>query len=67
MRDWEKLFKTLQVLNPESDRYVKPYHTIDEEESTERWEDICFYMDTIKPKEEEWVFLSSWCGYVELE
>jgi hypothetical protein len=48
---WEKLFEILQALNPESDKYVKPYHTIDEEESTERWEDICFYMDLLKPEE----------------
>ena len=50
---WEKLFDILQVLNPESDKYIKPYHTIDEEESTTRWEDICFYMDLLKPEEEE--------------
>ena len=53
MRDWEKLFNVLQGLNPESDGYIKPYFTMDEEESTERWEDICYYMDTIKPKGEE--------------
>ena len=55
---WEELFSILQVLNPESDKYIKPYHgvgyysTIDEEEATKRWEDICYYMDTIKPEEE---------------
>ena len=59
MEHWEKLFEILQVLNPESDRYVKPYHTIidyhlsDEEESIERWEEICYYMDLLKPEEEE--------------
>lgn len=52
MSDWEKLFQILQTLNPESDKYVKPYHTIDEEESTKRWEDICYYMDLIKEKGE---------------
>jgi hypothetical protein len=53
MSDWEKLFQILQTLNPESDKYVKPYHTIDEEESTKRWEDICYYMDLIKEKGED--------------
>ena len=51
MSEWEKVFDILQVLNPESDKYIKPYHTIDQEEATERWEDICYYMDTIKPEE----------------
>ena len=53
MEHWENLFKILQVLNPESDKYIKPYYTIDEEESTERWEDICYYMDLLKPEEEK--------------
>ena len=30
MEMWEKVFDILQVLNPESDKYIKPYHTIDE-------------------------------------
>jgi len=54
MKDWEKLFEILQVLNPESDMcklYVED--NIDKEINTERWEDICYYMDTIKPEEEE--------------
>ena len=51
MNDWEKLFEILQALNPESDNYLKPY---DEEVATIRWEDVCFYMDKLKPKEEEW-------------
>ena len=53
MSKWEEVFSILQVFNPESDKYIKPYHTIDEEEATERWEDICYYMDSLKPEEEE--------------
>ena len=53
MKDWGKLFDILQVLNPKSDKYAKPYYTIDEEKSTERWDDICYCMDTIKPKEKK--------------
>ena len=51
MEYWEKLFDILQVLNPESDK-PSP-HCLDEPEDTERWEDICYYMDRLKPKEEE--------------
>ena len=56
MENWEKLFGILQVLNPESDMF-KLYieDNTDKEISIERWEDICYYMDTIKPKEEKWV------------
>ena len=50
MNDWEKLFEILQALNPESDNYLKPY---DEEVATIRWEDVCFYMDKLKPEEEK--------------
>jgi hypothetical protein len=65
MENWEKLFEILQVLNPESDMFKvrtmtedtsKPHFLkteADFEIDTERWEDICYYMDTIKPKEEE--------------
>ena len=55
MNDWEKLFEILQALNPESDMcklYVED--NIDKEINTERWEDVCFYMDKLKPEEEEW-------------
>ena len=54
MNDWEKLFEILQALNPESDMcklYVED--NIDKEINTERWEDVCFYMDKLKPEEEE--------------
>ena len=51
---WEKLFEILQAFNPESDMcklYVED--NIDKEINTERWEDICFYMDLLKPEEEK--------------
>ena len=51
MEYWEKLFDILQVLNPESDK-PSP-HCLDEPEDTERWEDIFYLMDILKPKEEE--------------
>ena len=54
MNDWEKLFEILQALNPESDMcklYVED--NIDKEINTEWWEDVCFYMDKLKPEEEE--------------
>ena len=48
--DWERLFDILQALNPESDKFeIKE----DISDSEDRWQDICYYMDTIKP-EEEW-------------
>ena len=51
---WEKLFEILQALNPESDKFLIDHESaLDEDESTERWEDICFYMDLLKPEEEE--------------
>tara|TARA_R100001594_G_scaffold39300_1_gene70834 strand:+ start:22385 stop:22549 length:165 start_codon:yes stop_codon:yes gene_type:complete len=54
MRDWEKLFEILQALNPESDKFLVDHESaLDEDESTERWEDICFYMDLLKPEEEK--------------
>ena len=51
MRDWEDLFHILQVLNPESDK-ESPF-CLDEPEDQERWQDICEYMDHLKPKEEK--------------
>ena len=47
----EDLFHILQVLNPESDK-PSP-HCLDEPEDEERWEDICYYMDLLKPEEEK--------------
>jgi hypothetical protein len=50
MTEWEKLFSILQKLNPESDKFnIKE----DISDSEERWEDICYYMDQIKPMEDE--------------
>ena len=47
--DWERLFDILQALNPESDKFeIKE----DMSDSEDRWQDICYYMDTIKPEEE---------------
>ena len=47
--DWERLFDILQALNPESDKFeIKE----DISDSDDRWQDICYYMDTIKPEEE---------------
>ena len=47
--DWERLFDILQALNPESDKFeIKE----DISDSEDRWQDICYYMDTIKPEEE---------------
>ena len=43
---WEKLFDILQVLNPESDKTI----TYKDEYL---WDDICYYMDLLKPGEEE--------------
>ena len=54
MSKWEELFSILQVLNPESDKCL--YDNSDLENFPDlqnEWEDICYYMDTIKPKEEE--------------
>ena len=51
MKDWVDLFYLLQCLNPESDK-PSP-HSLDEPEHQERWEDICYYMDRLKPKEEK--------------
>ena len=43
--DWERLFDILQALNPESDKFeIKE----DISDSEDRWEDICYYMDTLK-------------------
>ena len=59
MSEWNKLFDILQVLNPQSDSYTNVLNIsseIDEDiikEDEERWDDICYYMDIIKPKEEE--------------
>jgi len=50
MENWEKLFDILQVLNPESDKCMLHSNV---NKNTERWEDICYYMATIEPKEEE--------------
>ena len=48
--DWERLFDILQALNPESDKFeIKE----DISDSEDRWEDICYYMDLIKPMEDE--------------
>ena len=48
--DWERLFDILQALNPESDKFeIKE----DISDSEDRWEDICYYMDSLKPEEEE--------------
>ena len=46
MNTWNKLFDILQVLNPQSDEDI-----ITKDEG--RWDDICYYMDILKPKEEE--------------
>ena len=47
--DWERLFNILQALNPESDKFeIKE----DISDSEDRWEDICYYMDQIKPMED---------------
>ena len=47
--DWERLFDILQALNPESDKFeIKE----DISDSEDRWQDICYYKDTIKPEEE---------------
>ena len=47
--DWERLFDILQALNPDSDKFeIKE----DISDSEDRWQDICYYMDTIKPEEE---------------
>ena len=51
LKDWGDLFYLLQCLNPESDK-PSP-HCLDEPEDTARWEDICYLMDRLKPKEEE--------------
>jgi len=65
METWEKLFGILQVLNPESDKFKARAMTEDTsppnflkteadfEIDTERWEDICYLMDRLKPNEEE--------------
>ena len=46
--EWEKLFDILQALNPESDKFeIKE----DVSDSEDRWADICYYMDLIKPEE----------------
>tara|TARA_R100000781_G_scaffold29996_1_gene21994 strand:- start:291 stop:494 length:204 start_codon:yes stop_codon:yes gene_type:complete len=48
--DWERLFGILQALNPESDKFeIKE----DISDSEDRWEDVCYYMDSLKPEEEE--------------
>ena len=45
--DWERLFDILQALNPESDKFeIKE----DISDSEDRWQDICYYMDTLKPR-----------------
>ena len=51
MTEWEILFSILQKLNPESDKFNIKENISDSEE---RWEDICYYMDLIKPEEEWW-------------
>ena len=49
--EWEQLFSVLQVLNPESDQFkLMVEDGVDEDIATERWEDICYYMDTLKPR-----------------
>ena len=59
MNTWNKLFDVLQVLNPQSDSYTNVLNVssdLDEDiirEDEERWDDICYYMDILKPKEEE--------------
>ena len=54
MSGWEKLFQILQILNPESDAFkLQVEDAVDEDIAIERWEDICYYMDRLKPKEEE--------------
>ena len=51
LKDWGDLFYLLQCLNPESDK-PSP-HSLDEPEHQERWEDICYLMDRLKPREEK--------------
>ena len=59
MSEWSKLFDILQVLNPQSDLYTNVLNIsseIDEDiikEDEEQWDDICYYMDILKPKEED--------------
>ena len=59
MSEWNKLFDILQVLNPQSYLYTNVINISSEvdkdiiKEDEERWDDICYYMDIIKPKEEE--------------
>ena len=59
MSEWNKLFDILQVLNPQSDLYTNVLNIsseIDEDiikEDEEQWDDICYYMDILKPKEED--------------
>ena len=59
MSEWNKLFDILQVLNPQSDSYTNVLNIsseIDEDiikEDEEQWDDICYYMDILKPKEED--------------
>ena len=47
--EWEKLFDILQVLNPVSGK--ESPHSLEEPEDEERWDDICYHMDLIKPEE----------------
>ena len=49
--DWEKLFDILQVLNPESDKWISFKEDVIDAE--ERWEDICYYMSVIQPEEDK--------------
>ena len=43
---WEKLFDILQVLNPESDKTIT-------DETEYLWDDICYYMDLLKPEDKD--------------
>jgi hypothetical protein len=51
MNEWDKLFDILQVLNPISDWYKKAKVTYINEQ--DRWDDICYYMDALKPGDDE--------------
>ena len=54
MSEWEKLFDILQVLNPESDKCLYDNADLNNYPDLQtEWEDICYYMDTLKPEEEE--------------
>ena len=54
MSNWEKLFELLQIINPQSDTFkIVELSRGDEKINSERWDNICDYMDCIKNRIEE--------------